>query len=382
MRVQGMLLAMVLTLAACASPPTAGEDTAAAQSPTDQPAAAGTEDGTGAAGDSSGLDAVLAEVEGLSGDERRAKLVELAQEEGEVSLYTSMNGDIVQEVGDAFDEEFDIDVSIYRASSETVLQRLIEESNAGFPGADLVETNGTEMFALSNEDILVPVESPATENQVEGALFDDWTATRFNIFAVSWNTELADSAPTSWEEFADPKWDGRMSMELGDVDWYMALHDYWTQEAGKTEDEADQLFEDMAKGALIVKGHTLTGQLLAAGEFAAALSNYSYITQATIDDGAPLAWQPPVEPLLPRPNGIGFVKGVPHPAAALLFYEWVLSDGQEVLQEQGIDPSREDLLSTGDAELYFVDLQKFTEQQDELEARYEELMQLGSQVEG
>lgn len=368
--------AALVALSACGSPATDNPPPSADSSPTAGDAAS---PGSEAPAEVSGLDAVLAEVEGLSGQERRDKLVELAQQEGSVDLYTSMNGDIVQEVGDAFEDEFDVAVNIYRASSEAVLQRLVQEAGAGYRGADLAETNGTEMFALSKEGILVPVESPVTGDLAEGSVFADWTATRFNFFAAAWNTGAVADAPARWEDLADPRWDGRMAMELGDADWFMALRDYWL-EAGRSEEEVAQLFEDMASGSVTVKGHTLMTELLAAGEYDLATSNYSYIVQALVDDGAPVAWQPPVEPVIARPNGIGIVEGAPHPAATLLFYEWILSDGQETLVEQGIDASRKDLLSTGDAEITFVDLEAFSEQRPDLEAEYDALMQLGSQV--
>ena len=88
------------------------------------------------------------EVGGLSGQERRDRLVELAAEEDGLNLYTSMNADILDAVSEAFSDEFDIDVSVYRAGSETVLQRILQEQDAGFPGNDVVETNGSELGAL------------------------------------------------------------------------------------------------------------------------------------------------------------------------------------------------------------------------------------------
>ena len=70
---------------------------------------------------------------------RRDRLVELAAEEGNtLSIYTSLNADIADIVVPAFEEEFGIDVELYRADSETVLQRILQESEASFAGADIV----------------------------------------------------------------------------------------------------------------------------------------------------------------------------------------------------------------------------------------------------
>lgn len=372
---------VAIALAACASPPTADEDAAQVTE-----GAGGSEGEVG--GDAEGaavFDDVLAQVEGLEGQERIDKLAELAAEEGELSLYTSMTTDFVDTVSSAFEDTFDLDVSVYRAGSETVLQRLIQEANANFHGADIVETNGPEMFALTSEEILAPYEPSGVGELIEGSHYDTWTATRFNNFVISWNTKKVseDERPQSWEELADPKWDGRMAMETADVDWYKTLWEFWVNEDGKSPEEADQLFEDMADGALLVKGHTVSGELLAAGEYDVFASNYSYLVQELVDEGAPVAWEPPVEPIITRPNGVGLVKNAPHPATALLFYEWILSEeGQKVVREFGLDPSMESLATSGSAELIQVDLPDLQANLDEWTKRYEALIQRGEEVEG
>lgn len=378
------LATTLLVATACASPPTAGDGDGDAETGAEATGGEGTDAAEDGGGDTGGrVEEILAELEGMEGEERRSRLVELAAEEGELSLYTSMNGDIVQGVADAFEEEYDIGVGVYRASSESVLQRLLQENDAGYAGADVAETNGTEMYALSQAGALRAVDVPAEENLAEGAEFEDWTATRFNFFAGAWNTQQVaeGEAPTTWEDFADPTWDGRLAVELGDSDWYMGLSDYWTEQ-GKSEEEIQQLFTDIAEGAVAVSGHTLITELLTAGEFAASTSNYSYIVQSQVDEGAPIAWEPPVEPVIARPNGVGILKNPAHPAAALLFFEWVLSDGQDVLAENAIDASRKDLLSTGDSVVATIDLAKYTENAEQLEKEYEELMRLAEQGSG
>lgn len=368
------LAAVLLVLAACGGPPTAEEGGTAAEGGTEA-----------AAGDSAAVDKVLAEVEGLSGQERIDKLAKLAAEEGEdLALYTSMTNDLVDAVSEGFEDEFDIGVSVYRASSETVLQRLIEENSAGFAGADIVETNGPELFALTEEDVLAPYDAAARENLVEGSSYDTWTATRFNNFIISWNTQAVPEGehPKTWEDLADPKWDGRMGVELSDVDWYKTLYEYWVNDVGKSEEEVDQLFRDIVGGAVAVSGHSVSGELLAAGEFDVFASNYSYLVEELVREDAPVAWEPPVEPIISRPNGVALMKTAPHPATAMLFIEWLLSDGQEVLREFGLDPARQDLITSGEAEVIFVDLESLQQNLQEWTDRYEQLLRDTEQIEG
>jgi iron(III) transport system substrate-binding protein len=357
---------MAIILASCSSAPTSGGDEGRAEQE-----------------DASGFEEVFAELEGLTGQERTDKLIAMAEEEGgELNLYTSMTTDVADEVAGAFDDAYEIEPSTYRADSETVLLRLVEEADAGFKGSDIVETNGTELANLSQEGLLVDYDTPATDGLVEGSDYEGWVADRFNKFVISWNTNAVPETerPKSWEDLADPKWDGQLALEPSDVDWYMTLWNYWADQ-GKSEDEINGLFEAMADGGLFTKGHTVMGELLAAGEFQIAASNYSYIVQNAIDDGAPIAWEPAAEPILSRPNGIGLVRGAQHPATALLFMEWMLTDGQELLVEFNLDAAREDLATAPNAEEVLVDLDMFIEEQEEWTDRYEQVTSLGKLIE-
>jgi iron(III) transport system substrate-binding protein len=328
------------------------------------------------------FDSVLAQVEALTGKAREDKLLKLAEaEDADLSFYTSMSSNVEEEVVSAFEDEYDLGVAVYRASSGTVLQRLLEEANAGFHGADVVESSGLEMLNLQREGVLVPYDSPLADGLVSGTRNEGWTTDRFNTFVVSWNTDLVepDEAPKSWEELADPKWRGQLGLEAGDVDWYKTLWEYWVEVEGKTPEEADKLFQGMARNALFVPGHTVMGQLQAAGEFALAV-NYLHTNLNLIADGAPLAWRPAVEPIIPRANGIGLVDGAEHPASALLFTDWLLSKGQVVLGELNVDPTRKDLAAGPGIEEVKVNLPSLADEQEKWTEQFDQLTTLGKEV--
>ncbi|HEX7298515.1 MAG TPA: extracellular solute-binding protein [Solirubrobacteraceae bacterium] len=331
---------------------------------------------------STGYEKVLAQVNGLGAKERLDKLAKLAEAEGgQLSLYTSLTSDVEDAVAGEFEDAFDVDVSVYRSDSETVLKRLSEEHRARFRGADVVETNGPELFNLNREGVLVDYKPAALPTLVEGSDFDGWTATRFNKFVVSWNTKLIKKGeqPKSWEDLADPRFDGKLALELGDVEWYKTLFE-WFREQGKSEEETQKIFEDMARGGSIIKGHTVMGELMAAGEAQVEASNYSYLVQQLQDKGAPVAWKPTVEPVVSRPNGVGLVSEAKHPATAMLFVEWLLGDGQKVLAEERLDPARKDLATAKGTEEIRVDIPALIAKQDEWTDRYEQLTKLGEAV--
>lgn len=335
--------------------------------------------GSGDANQESGLEEVLAAVEGLEGKERLARLSDLADREGNtLNLYTSMTPGDEDEIAAAFEDAYGIEVSVYRASTETVARRLIEEHEASFEGADVVETNSVQLAHLADEGILAPYQPQGRGRLVPGSSHGTWTGDRFNIFVASWNTDRVSSAerPRSWADLANPRWRGKLGLEAGDFDWYQALHTHWRSE-GRSQAEIDRLSQAMARNAIVVKGHSLLAQLLASGEIEVAGANYRHIVQRFIDDGAPIAWEPPVQPVFTRAEGVGLVRGSQHPAAAMLFAEWILTDGQRVIHELGRDTARSDLLATKGVRSVEVDLAELIDNRDLWADRYERLLRLG-----
>jgi iron(III) transport system substrate-binding protein len=297
--------------------------------------------GGGSAADSSGSDVYSALNE--AGDGARDKAVAAAKEEGELSLYTSLTSDVADALTKAFTDQFGIKVNVFRGNSETVLQRLSQEASANRPGADAVETNFAELEALSGQGILGDYEGTHLADVPKEQQFDGWTADRLNIFLPAWNTDLIKPGeePKSWEDLADPKYAGKIQVEISDSDWFENLTRYWLDN-GKSQAEVDQLWKGIAANAKAAKGHTTMMELLSAGQTPMDAMNYSYITERAGQDGAPVAYKgadgTTSVPAFPRPNGVAMVNGAQHPNAAWLFYDWMLSDGQKVLVDQHLTP--------------------------------------------
>lgn len=280
---------------------------------------------------------VYAEINGMSGDARTQRLNELAAEEGNsLSLYTS-NTDM-EDVVKAFEAKTGIKVDTYRANSETVLQRILQESGSNYQGADIVETNAGELNALEQENLLAAYDSELRDAVRPEGQKENWTADRFNAFVIGWNTQRVpvDAQPTSLQELADPEWRGRISLEVGDVDWFAAMYKYYESQ-GMAEGDIMDLFHRLATNAKISKGHTVMGEMLSAGQFDVAASVYSHTVDNAAEEGAPVAWLhpdgKPVQPVVLRPNGAGLLKSAAHPATAMLFMDYLLSDGQQQIAD-------------------------------------------------
>ncbi|WP_084215926.1 ABC transporter substrate-binding protein [Pseudonocardia spinosispora] len=282
------------------------------------------------AGPARGASDAYAAYTGLTGQARTDKLLADARSEGgELDVYTS-NTDI-QSLVDGFQAAYPgIKVNAFRANSETVLQRVLQETSAHKTANDVVDTNDFELRVLNGQGALATYDGPAKANLRKDAVFPGWQAERFNAFVVGWNTaQVGDGqGPGDFTDLADPRWKGKVALEVGDWDWYASMHSYLTDVRKMPAADVDALFQKIVANAKVTKGHTVQGELLSAGQFAAAASVYSHTIDNAAAKGAPVAWHPVTSPVILRPNGFGVMAAPRHPAAALLWADWVLGDGQ------------------------------------------------------
>src|SRR5690349_23565170 len=184
-----MVALMLLLTAACGDSPTASNS-------------ASTPAGATAA------QQVYDQINGLTGDERNRTLLDLAKKDGTLSLYTS-NTDM-DDVVKAFEDKYKLKVETYRANSETVLQRVLQEASANYQGADLVETNAGELNAMQQRQFLYPYQGELRDKVRPEGRTDAWTADLFNAFVIGWNTTKvpAGTEPQSLKDLTDPQWKG------------------------------------------------------------------------------------------------------------------------------------------------------------------------------
>jgi iron(III) transport system substrate-binding protein len=343
--------------------------------------------GGGAAGASA--DKVYQQLNSLPADQQRAKAIEMAKKEGTLELYTSLTDELVGPVKESFEKQTGVKMNVFRAASETVLQRALQESSANRTGNDAIETNFGEMGTLAKQGVLADYRGSAYANVPESGRFQGWLADRLNIMLPAWNTKLIKPGqePRSWEDLADPRFKGKLTMELTDSDWYENVTKSW-QRAGKSQAQIDELWRKIVANANVAKGHTVMAELLGAGQTAVDAMNYSYITQNTADKGAPVAYRSADGIAhtvgFARPQGVSMMKGAKHPAAAWLFNDWMLNEGQKLLVSLGLTPS---VKVPGDKSLQGItlepyDVQGLTADSKTWDDRYDRLLRGLKQIGG
>jgi iron(III) transport system substrate-binding protein len=262
----------------------------------------------------------------------------LAQE-SEVMLYTSLVPEDLTPLSAAFEKKYGVKLKTWRANSEKVLQRVVTEMRAGRSDADVVETNGPQMESLYREKGLQPLRSQHLKDLMPQALrpHGHWVGTRINMFVQSYNTKLVkkEELPKSYADLAHPRWKGRLGIEAEDEDWFAMVVKDLGEEAGL------RTFRDIVRvnGLSVRRGHTLLAGLVASGEIPLALTTYSHGAEKMKQKGAPVEWFA-ITPAIGRANGIGIARTAPHPHAAALFVDFMLSpEAQAILQKGGYVPA-------------------------------------------
>ena len=296
----------------------------------------------------------VAELASYAGADRTEKLIAGAKKEGSLTLYTSATTEDMNVLAGVFEKKYGVKLRFWRASNEDILQRAVVEKRGGRFEADLFETDANGLEGLRREGLLQPVQSPVLADLMPQAVKPGaWIGTRLNVISAAYNTNLvrAGSLPKSYEDLLDPKWKGKLGIEAGDSDWFATIVDSMGEEAGV------KLFRDIIakNGASMRKGHTLIANLVAAGEVPLALTTYLYKVNQLKAAGAPIeAFQ--LTPTVARVNGIGLAPNSPHPNAALLFFDFMLSEAQPILASRQFYPTNVKAQPPGnDMKLSFVD---------------------------
>jgi iron(III) transport system substrate-binding protein len=332
-----------------------------------------------------GYERVFTAIKKLHGKARLAKLAALAKSQGStVTIYTSAKDDVSSGLAKAFKDTYGIDVQLYRADTETVAEKIVQEAKAGFRGGDVSELDGVALFNLNRQQLLVDYNGDGLARLAAGANRRGWTVTEFRKFVIAWNTDRvrAGQQPKKWQDLAAPKWKGKLAMEAGDFEWYGTLRDYWIRKLKMKPARADQLWTAIGRNALVIKGHTLMTQLLAAGEFDVTANAFSTTVDQLKAKGAPVARVPAVQPVVVRSNGVALIRGSRHPAAAILYLEWLTGPGQRVAESLGRDPARRDLVAADKFKTISIDYAKVIARQKQWSAEYDRILAGGTAVPG
>jgi iron(III) transport system substrate-binding protein len=265
-----------------------------------------------------------------SGSDREARLVAAAQKEGEVYIYHSTPTEDLSPITAAFTKKYGIKVKFWRSGSEAILQRVVTEARGGRFEADVVQSPAPTLEALHREQLLQKVDSPYQNDLIPAAVpaHKEWAGAFVNVFVAAYYTPKIKKAdlPKTYEDLLNPKWKGMLGIEADNSPWLATAIDKMGAQKGQ------KLFNDIgaANGMSLRKGHTLLANLIASGEVPLGLTAPLYKVKQLKANGAPIDWFV-LQPFIGQFSSVGVLKKAPHPNAAVLFYDFMLSEGQPLL---------------------------------------------------
>jgi iron(III) transport system substrate-binding protein len=274
-----------------------------------------------------------------------------ARKEGELVWYAVMAGDRAGEVIRAFESKYPfVKIRFQPGNAGRQLEQLMVEHRTKKHQADIINTRRSYVGVMAQAGAVARYRTP-----LRAALRDGFTDkegfvngiyAQPRVFLYNTNMVARENAPRSFQDLLDPRWKDKLAMDTTDYDWLASLIDYYGR------DKAIEFAGRLAKQQInFRRGLTLLAQLAVAGEFPVVIDVFPEEILPMKRAGAPAEFVLS-EPFVPvkTPTTVSISAGAPHPHAAALFLDFLLSKpGQDVLAAQGRWVSRKD-------GKYFLDL--------------------------
>lgn len=250
-----------------------------------------------------------------------------AEQEGSLLFYTNDSENAGAAVMDAFHKDFPkIRTGYVRAQTGALYSKLLAERSAGRFAVDVFQVSeiGTAIDFQKRGGYLNHISPEAAHYKAEylSAPPGDFFINGITFAGIAYNTDRVkkEDAPKAWKDLLDPRWRNVMSAKQATsgmqfVEWYELRRlygdDYWKAFAKQLPhgfDSRAQLFDRLAKG----------------DDAVCALAEWAgYVLYR--ERKAPIAFVAPSDGLPATPVIAGAVNKAPHPEAARLFIDWLMS---------------------------------------------------------
>ena len=270
-----------------------------------------------------------------------AEVRDRTEAEGKLMFYAAFNANDSKTLTDGFKQLYPkIDAVFYRATDAQLMERILTESRAGQNLWDVVMTTSFYGHNLKKRGVLASYDSPERKYYRDG--YKDpqatWTSIYTNYAAFGYNNRSVPNAavPKSFADFLKPEWKGNIGIDSRAYEWFGTMVKAMGDEKGIA------YMRELAKQVQLRNGRNLLAQLVAAGEFKGGLSAYSQTFEQLKPAGAPVDWVY-LNPVFANIHPVGISAKAPHPNAARLFVDFVLSKrGQELIRGMSRIPDRID----------------------------------------
>jgi iron(III) transport system substrate-binding protein len=267
---------------------------------------------------------IVAKIKLLNSQDRLNYLVQGARREGELVYYGTLPIDEFLPLARVFNGRYrSLALQHYFSPRDGILSRTLTEARAGRHAVDVVQVDLSYGYQLLNANLVQPYAIAAAYQFFEGTYDPSgfWHSMYYLTTALIYNSNSvkAEQTPKTYDDLLNAAWRGKMVFDPEAGYILAALEQAWGRE------KALAYLSKLSKQDLTYRrGGTLTTQVVSSGEFPIGIAINGETSAAIRDKGAPLGFKV-LAPTIVKPEGLFVAKNAPHPHAALLFVEWVLS---------------------------------------------------------
>jgi iron(III) transport system substrate-binding protein len=291
------------------------------------------------------MEQFFAELNKLAPAERQKKLAAGAKQEGELMLYSSSGLEEVRALTKHFAGKYPFVNTRYMRKGGS---QLFDVSHLEFKGqkriVDVYWAGHSTLGPMlkGNKEMLARYFSPERSGIPDDYKDKEgyWTATRTSVAIFAYHPQRVpkDKVPKVFTDLLDPFWKGKLAVDTnpGRFTAIVVERMGW--------DKAKEYHQKLGQQDLkIHRGRTARMQLILAGEVLGSLDiNADNIVDMQLQ-GAPLEYAI-MDPTLLSLTSVAVPSQSPHPHAATLFYDFIVSkEGQALLAKENNVPVREDV---------------------------------------
>ncbi len=286
------------------------------------------------------------------------KTVAAARQEGKVVIFATVVKNTQNDIRNTLMKEFGIEPEFRVMSGAEFATQLFAERRAGIHSTDLFMGGMSTLYSQfkpagaldSLKDILILPEVTDGSKWYDGKLNfidKDDTILAFGATAQSYiaiNTEKVKPGEiTGYRDLLDPKWKGQIVINDPTIagrglDWFQVM----TRLMGM-----DYLQKLLTQEPMVTRDRRLQAEWVARGKYAIGVALDTSTVQQFIKDGAPLKMVWPKEgiQLGAEKGGLALINQAPHPNAAKVFVNWLLSKEGQTLwsRDEGLQSARNDV---------------------------------------
>jgi iron(III) transport system substrate-binding protein len=268
-----------------------------------------------------------------------AEVLAAAKKEGTVIWYTSIDVKTLPPIVERFNATHPgIKLQTLQITSNLIPARILTEQRGHQYNADVANGDIVPLSQLAEAGALQPFRPADADKFVKGAIDPKgmWTSLYSDTTVLAWNPKKLQAdglkPPTSLADLAKPEWSGKIGLDTTAYNWFQGMIE-------TDPNAADLIKKIVANKPFLTQGHTNTVTQLEAGEFDVTPTAYGYMADLEHRGGRPVDYIIP-KPLFVGLGPVGFVANAPHPNAARVFLDWVLSkDGQQTIIDASGRPS-------------------------------------------